>query len=668
MKNIIFKIVFIFALASLIELVIINSQPLLLRFSENKNKEVTYEISNETTEEDEGEKDKIVKGSNEIVIEDLGYKVENIRIYYKQDNSNLITYLPKAKMYGHEGYYKEFNEKIMQAKKDNTYLNVRTETECDRILLDIENPEDNSIQIEKIVINSTVINFNIVRVIIMFFAILFVILIKNKKIQAIVYNKNSKKQKIIYYGTVCILLVLLSIFWSQVLFDSSESLVVKESNGENYVTQTEAFFNKSISLIEEPSKELKGLENPYDSTLRGFEIVDYLWDTSYYNGNYYQYFSILPIIFIMLPFKILTGYYITTKLVTIIFLAILIWLISFFFKKMVERYIKNISFLNLIIGMLVTILGSNILQMQRAMVYELTEIIGIICLLVTILLLISVKEKEKHKCLNIVLASICTGFMVIAKPTFISWYILIFPMLYYSIKDLDKIEKVKKFCIFSIPLIIIATGQMLYNYARYESIFEFGAKYQLTVYDMSCLMNVSIPKIIKGYMKYLVTFPSIQLETFPFIQMYDVNTVVSPTLGALTFETPVIGVFAIPIMWGIFWKKKILDLKDKKEKELNILIKIVIIISALIILENTIFAGIAEKYALQYKLILVIINCVLLLKGVEKKKISNTLFIVLCISTILLMLPISLHVPENWALDNTIPIIVEMKNLFEFWN
>ena len=103
--------VFIFALASLIELVIINSQPLLLRFSENKNKEVTYEISNETTEEDEGEKDKIVKGSNEIVIEDLGYKVENIRIYYKQDNSNLITYLPKAKMYGHEGYYKEFNEK-----------------------------------------------------------------------------------------------------------------------------------------------------------------------------------------------------------------------------------------------------------------------------------------------------------------------------------------------------------------------------------------------------------------------------------------------------------------------------------------------------------------------------------------------------------------------------
>lgn len=668
MKKIIFKIVLIFAIASLIELVVINSKPLLLMFSENKNKEATYTISNGMLEEEEEKTDEIVRGSNKIVIENLGYKVENIRIYYKQDNSNLITYLPKAKMYGHEGYYQEYNSKTVQAKKDNTYLNIKTETECSNILIDVDNPEDNSVQIEKIVINSTVINFNIFRVIIIFLIIMLIFMIKNPKVQSIAYDKNSKKQTIIYYGIVIILLVLLSIFWKQVLFTSSDSIVTKEANEEQYITQTEAFLNKRLDLLVEPSEELKKLENPYDSTLRSYDSMEYLWDTSYYNGSYYQYFSILPIIFIMLPFKIITGYYITTKFVTIIFLAILIWLISFFFKKMVERYIKNISFLNLMIGMLVTILGSNILQMQRAMVYELTEIIGIICLLVTILLLISVKEKEKHKSIKLFLAGITTGFIVIAKPTFIVWYVLIFPMLYYILKDLKKKDIIENICIFIIPLIVIATLQMLYNYARYESIFEFGAKYQLTIYDMRCLMNVSIPKIIKGYMKYLLTFPSIQLEKFPFIQMYDINNVVSPTLGVLSFDMPVIGVLVTPIMWGIFLKKKILDLKNKKEKELNILINIVIIISALIILVNTVFAGIAEKYALQYKLILVIVSSVLLLKGIEKKKVSNQFFMVLCLSTILLILPLALHVPENWALDNTIPIIVEMKNLFEFWN
>lgn len=671
MKKLIAKIGIILCVSIIIEVCIINSQFMLLMFSNNKNVEVDYIIEN-SLQSDTIIENKIYNttsnGTNRIQIKDIGYEIENVRIYYKQDYQELITYLPKAKMYGNETYYKEYTEKRVEANKSNTYFNIRTETNCNEILIDIDYQGQAPLEIEKIVLNSTDMPFNILRVIFIFFVLLIILILKDKKIQEITYNSNSKIQKRIYYGIVFVILILLMIFWKQMLFSEEDSIFTKQVEKEPLMLQTEAFFNKSISLLEEPSEELKNLENPYDITARGNKVIDYLWDTSYYKGNYFQYFSLLPTVLIMLPFKIITGYYITTKAVAILFLGILIWLIALFFKKMVERYINSISFFNLILGMLTVIFGSNILMMHRAMVYELTETLGIICLLVGILLLLSCKEKEKNKDIKLILAGIASGFMVMAKPTFITWYLLMFPLLYYAIKDFDKKEIIKKICIFAIPLIITGTIQMIYNQLRYESIFEFGARYQLTIHDMGSLTQISIPRLIKGFLKYILTFPIITLEEFPFIQMYDLKKVVSTSFNVVSFEMPVIGIAAMPIMWGICFRKKVLKKEEKKEKELNKAIWIILIITILLIIENIVFAGIVEKYALPFKLILVIVSIIILLKGLEKRKISNTLFLILCITTIIIMLPIGFNTPENWLQDNNNTWIVEMKNTFEFWN
>ena len=99
-------------------------------------------------------------------------------------------------------------------------------------------------------------------------------------------------------------------------------LIEKENinKEDTLLMQTEAIMNKQIHLLEEPSTELKQLENPYDNTLREQLNINYLFDTAYYNGKYYNYFGIAPILTSILPFRIITGKYTHTHIFNLIYI------------------------------------------------------------------------------------------------------------------------------------------------------------------------------------------------------------------------------------------------------------------------------------------------------------------------------------------------------------
>lgn len=89
--------------------------------------------------------------------------------------------------------------------------------------------------------------------------------------------------------------------------------------------QTEAFVKGQVALLVEPSEELKSLSNPYDVTLRNEKNINYLYDTAYYNGSYYNYFGVAPILTCILPFRLLTGKYLPLYLWNLLFMTIAIF-------------------------------------------------------------------------------------------------------------------------------------------------------------------------------------------------------------------------------------------------------------------------------------------------------------------------------------------------------
>lgn len=75
-----------------------------------------------------------------------------------------------------------------------------------------------------------------------------------------------------------------------------------------YVQQFDAFYKGQLHLDIEPNETLTALEDPYDYSLRhGSGTVYYQWDRAYYNGKYYSYFGVAPLLTFYVPFYWITG-------------------------------------------------------------------------------------------------------------------------------------------------------------------------------------------------------------------------------------------------------------------------------------------------------------------------------------------------------------------------
>ena len=128
------------------------------------------------------------------------------------------------------------------------------------------------------------------------------------------------------------------------------------SSYDPYVQQFDAF-NKGQLHIDWPVDEkLMELDNPYDPEAR--EGLDYLWDRALYNGKYYSYFGVTPIITVMYPFYLVSGMLPGALLIQLVYLAIF----SVVFPKLVmillDRYGEKVPSVYKVLITYVTYLAS----------------------------------------------------------------------------------------------------------------------------------------------------------------------------------------------------------------------------------------------------------------------------------------------------------------------
>ncbi|MDO4364312.1 MAG: hypothetical protein Q4C99_07265, partial [Clostridia bacterium] len=97
-------------------------------------------------------------------------------------------------------------------------------------------------------------------------------------------------------------------------WDGSAPVTTFETGGDNaqqYAELAKAMAHGQLYLDEQPPQWLVDMDNPYDKGARE-ELQkqtgeEYLFDVAYYEGHYYVYFGVVPILLFYLPFYLLTG-------------------------------------------------------------------------------------------------------------------------------------------------------------------------------------------------------------------------------------------------------------------------------------------------------------------------------------------------------------------------
>lgn len=99
---------------------------------------------------------------------------------------------------------------------------------------------------------------------------------------------------------------------------------------------------------------------------------------------------------------------------------------------------------------------------------------------------------------NVLLGALLGAFAVGCRPTVAIANLLVLPLLLQFVKSRKiSVSLVLKLLVAATPYVVILGLLMAYNYARFDSLFEFGQSYQLTVADQHQYKDL-LTRIVEG--------------------------------------------------------------------------------------------------------------------------------------------------------------------------
>lgn len=257
-----------------------------------------------------------------------------------------------------------------------------------------------------------------------------------------------------------------------------------------YEMITEAFLSGHLDFqYGDTDPRLLAMENPYDAEERTRLGVYYHWDHAFYDGHYYMYFGVAPVLMTFLPYRLITGQALTgyhaTQLYTAVFVCgvfSLCWMLG-------RKFFKKTPFaLYLLMCAAISYLSVWNAVATPAL-YAMCIVAALACAVWSIYLFCKAVwfiEDENQAVACAAFASVLGALEFGCRPTVGLSNLLVLPLLFAFLKKRRITAKlILKLILAALPYVIVAAGLMWYNHARFDHAFEFGQSYQLTVTDQS---------------------------------------------------------------------------------------------------------------------------------------------------------------------------------------
>lgn len=428
------------------------------------------------------------------------------------------------------------------------------------------------------------------------------------------YGKNKKFCKWVSY-VVTVFAVLIAVGMTTVkITDTFKEHFCSKSGNQISEELVLAFEKHQVSLLDEVSEDLLAIDDPYDTGLRGSESVSSKWDHVMYNGKYYSYYGIAPVILLFLPYHMITGYFFPTDIAVMIFAVIGLIFLTLTYNAVMKRWFRRIPSGCYLAGLLIIHMVCGIwFSTGRPLFYEISISSGFAFTMLGAYFMITsnVISKGKTSLPKTALASLFFAVAVLCRPTLAVYSIC--ACVYYAIGfsksgevtdaegvvSINKKRRVIYLVCALLPFVVLGSVQMWYNYVRFDSPFDFGIKYSLTINDFTDAEYHTLFVLI-GLFGYIFQLPTVKAD-YPYIETWFTYFHANGYYFKDSGQTNGIIWLAPPVFSYLLTGKALKKLPDKKSRlKALALIGLPCVIMPLVIIFSIWESGYAVRYVADF--------------------------------------------------------------------
>ncbi len=429
--------------------------------------------------------------------------------------------------------------------------------------------------------------------------------------------ENNNKNKIV------LLIGCFFIFYLWVATKSSLTFHFEQDHRNYYHLLTDAFINRKLDLLIKPPQGLIELKNPYDPETNGFYRWHGFHDLSYYKEKLYLYFGPTPVLLLYVPYKLLFNKGLPDAFAIFVFTFATLIFSVLFLLNIKNTYLKNLPDWALLLGILIIgISNLSIYFLHHPSVYIIAISSGM-CFLTGALYFFS-KSLNNFNLKWISSGSILLGLAIGGRfyLVFIGSILLIFMWINQSkgSMQLQNISESSFRKALIVPFSLCAIAHFLYNYLRFDNIFENGCTYQVTIWQVKFSYLNTINSICPNLYNYLLK-PPVFIKSFPFLKI----DYWQPDFRVLGAPEPIIGTLFLSPFVLVFFIGIIHYLKNKKiyNNDLNFPLKTIFILTIPILINFLFllsFRYVTLRYIADYLNLLVLSSCILWFYFFDKSK------------------------------------------------
>ena len=382
-------------------------------------------------------------------------------------------------------------------------------------------------------------------------------------------------------------------------------------NAQQYAELAKAMTHGQLYLDTEPPKWLVDMDNPYDKGARD-ELQkqtgeSYLFDVAFYDGHYYVYFGVLPVLLFYLPFYLLTGSSFPTAIGVLIACIMFTLGITALMDRFARHHFKRVSLGLFLLLQMPLVACSGILYLAKFPTFYSLPISMALAFTVWGLYFWMRGRSEKNAGRWYLAGSLCMALVVPCRPQFLIFSLLAFPLFwrrFITERHLFTKQGAREFACLLAPYFVIAVGVMLYNRARFGSFADFGANYNLTVNDMT-QRGMNAGRLLPALFAYFLQTPT-TTGVFPWLQPTTFDTTyLGQTIKEVTFG----GIFVcLPILWVIAFAKPILAYRFNVRSTHTVASVVLTMLASGLVVAclDAEMAGILQRYTADFSILLLV--------------------------------------------------------------
>lgn len=394
------------------------------------------------------------------------------------------------------------------------------------------------------------------------------------------------------------------------------SYEVGGDNAQQYADLARAMADGQLYLEDDPPSWLVSMDNPYDKGARD-ELEKatgekYLWDVAYYQGHYYVYFGVVPVVLFYLPFYLVTGASFPTAIGVWIACIAFILGCTALLDRFARYHFKRVSLgLYLLLQMPLVFCCGILYLVKFPTFYSLPIMMALAFSVWGLYLWMRGRASEKPFGWFFG-GSLCMAMVLGCRPQLMVLSLVAIPLFWrrYITKKriLTKSGAIEFACLIA-PYLIVGGAIMLYNHARFGSYTDFGSNYNLTTNDMT-KRGLDWGRLAPALFAFFVQTPS-TTGVFPYLQasVFD-TTYMGQTIKEVTFG----GIFAcLPILWVLPFAPRGIKMRIQARKTRTIAGVIIVLLGSgmLVALADAELSGILQRYFADFSFMFILVAVLL---------------------------------------------------------